>query len=103
MLDLHVSLQLMIMTSINSNQNYGPPPPITKLTMEQDLKLRQLELALERGDIDMKDVTTVFLALQKQNFVMANSITNLIDKWPKVQPTINEDLSMFGILLETRD
>ena len=71
--------------------------------MEQDLKLRQLEIALNRGDIDMKDVITVFLALQKQNFVMANSITNLVKQWPKVQPTINEDLSMFGILLETKD
>ena len=103
MLDLHESLQLMIMTSTNSNQNYGPPPPITKLTMEQDLKLRQLEIALERDDIDMKDVATVFLALQKQNFVMANSLTNLIDKWPKVQPTINEELTMFGILLGNKN
>jgi len=71
--------------------------------MEQDLKLRQLELSLNRGDIDMKDVITVFLALQKQNFVLGNSLTNLVNKWPKVQPTINEDLSMFGILLETKD
>ena len=70
--------------------------------MDQDLKLRQLEIALNRSDIDMKDVITVFLALQKQNFVMANSLTNLIDKWPKVQHTTNEDLSMFGILLGNR-
>ena len=91
------------MTSPENNLNYGPPPPITKLTMEQDLKLRQLEIALNRGDIDMKDVITVFLALQKQNFVMANSITNLVNKWPKVQPTINEVPAMFGILLEKTD
>ena len=70
--------------------------------MEQDLKLRQLELRLNSGDVDVKDIITVFLALQKQNFVMANSITNLVNKWPKVHPTINEDLSMFGILLETK-
>ncbi len=71
--------------------------------MEQDLKMRQLELRLNSGDVDIKDVITVFLALQKQNFVMANSITNLVNKWPKVQPTTNEVLPMFGILLENKN
>ena len=71
--------------------------------MDQDLKLRQLELKLNSGDVDMKDFTTVFIALQHQNFVMANSLKNLLAQWPRVQPTINEDLSMFGILLETKD
>jgi hypothetical protein len=71
--------------------------------MEQDLKLRQLEIALERDDVDMKDVATVFIALQRQNFVMANSITNLIDKWPTVPPTIKEVPTMFGILLGNKD
>jgi len=71
--------------------------------MEQDLKLRQLEIALEREDVDMKDVATVFIALQRQNFVMANSITNLIDKWPTVPPTIKEVPTMFGILLGNKD
>ena len=51
----------------------------------------------------MKDFATVFLALQHQNFVMANSIKNLLKEWPKDHPTINEDLSMFGILLEIKD
>jgi len=67
--------------------------------MDQDLKLRQFEIALNREDTDIKDVITVLLAMQKQNFLMGNSITNLIDKWPKVQPTTNEELTMFGILL----
>ena len=91
------------MTSTKSNPNYGPPPPITKLTLDQDLKLRQLELKLNSGNVDIKDIATIFIALQHQNFVMANSIKNLLEKWPKVPPTINEDLSMFGILLETKD
>ena len=91
------------MTSKGKNQSYGIPPPITELTLEQDLKLRTLELQLNRDDIDIKDVITVFLALQKQNFVLSNSLTNLVDKWPKVQPTINGELSLFGILLETKD
>ncbi len=71
--------------------------------MDQDLKLRQLELKLESGDVNMKDFATLFIALQHQNFVMANSIKNLLKEWPKDHPTINEDLSMFGILLETKD
>ena len=71
--------------------------------MDQDLKLRQLELKLNSGDVNMKDFTTVFIALQHQNFVMANSLKNLLEQWPRVQPIINEDLSMFGILLETKD
>ena len=87
------------MTSKNKNLSYGPPPPITELTLEQDLKMRQLEIALERGDVDFEDFKTVFIALQKQNFVLCNSISNLIEKWPKVQPTINEVPAMFGILL----
>ena len=91
------------MTSTKNNPFSGPPPPITKLTMEQDLKLRQLEIALEREDVDMKDVATVFIALQRQNFVMANSITNLIDKWPTVPPTTKEVPAMFGILLGNKD
>ena len=91
------------MTSTKKNQFYGPPPPITKLTMEQDLKLRQIEIALERDDVDIKDVATVFIALQRQNFVLCNSITNLINKWPTVLPTINEVPAMFGISLGNKD
>ena len=93
------------MTQLNENQNYLIPEPITKLTLEQDLKLRQLEIRLNSGDVNIKDVITVFLALQKQNFVLANSLTNLVKQWPT--PTdlniTDEELPMFGILLETRD
>ena len=71
--------------------------------MEQDLKLRQLELSLDSGQCEFKDVATVLLALQKQNYVLINSLTNLVAKWPKVHPTINEVLPMFGILLESKD
>ena len=94
------------MTSNVNNQNSGPPPPITKLTLEQDLKLRQLEIRLNSGDVNIKDVITVFLALQKQNFVLCNSILNLVNKWPPpptVPHTTNEVPQMFGILLETKD
>ena len=73
----------MTMTSKNNNQNIGPPPPVTKLTVEQDLRMRLLEDRLEAIYHDnKKDVITLFLALQRQNFVLGNSITNLIDNWP---------------------
>jgi len=36
----------------------------------------------ETYDIHKKDIITLFLALQRQNFVMGNSLTNLIEHWP---------------------
>ena len=65
--------------------------------------MRLLTDRLNSGDVDKKDIITVFLALQKQNFVLANSMINLVKQWPKAPPIINEDLTMFGILLETKD
>ena len=71
--------------------------------MEQDLKLRQISDRLNSGDVKYEDVVTIFLALQKQNFVLANSMINLVKQWPKTPPTIDEVPAMFGILLETKD
>jgi len=65
--------------------------------------MRQLEIVLAKDETRKEDLITVFLALQKQNFVLVNSLTNLVEKWPKVQPIINEELSMFGILLENKN
>ena len=91
------------MTSKTNAQSSGLPPPITKLTVEQEFKLRQLEVTLPKDETRKEDIITIFLALQKQNFVLINSITNLLAKWPKDQPITKGDLSMFGILLETKD
>ena len=61
-------------------QDYGLPPPVTKLTMEQDLKMRILEDRLKEVYHDQKDhVINLFLALQRQNFVLGNSLKNLIE------------------------
>ena len=62
-------------------QDYGLPPPVTKLTMEQDLKMRVIEDRLNdivKGEYK-EDVITVFLALLRQNFVLGNSLKNLIE------------------------
>ena len=91
------------MTLQKKNRSSGPPPPITKLTTEQEFKMRQLEIALPKDETRKEDIITIFLALQKQNFVLINSITNLLAKWPKDQRITNEVIPMFGILLETKD
>ena len=92
------------MTLPKNNQSSGLPAPITKLTYEQDLRLRLIEDRLKEGYHDHKDdIITFVMALQHQNFILSNSLTNLVEKWPKAQPTINGDLSMFGILLENKN
>ena len=52
-----------------------------EVTLEQDLKLRQLADLLETAD--KKDIISVYLALQKQNFCLANTVTNLVKQWPQ--------------------
>ena len=81
----------MTMTSKNRRPDYGLPAPITELTMEQDLKMRVLKDKLDESYHDHKeDFITLFLALQKQNFVLGNSLKNLITQWP------NEEIIFIG-------
>jgi len=71
------------MTSQRTNPSYGLPAPITKLTMEQDLKMRVIRDKINEGYHDNKEeIIEVFMALQKQNFVLGNSLTNLVKNWP---------------------
>ena len=87
------------MTQKNRKSSYGLPAPITKLTVEQDLKMRILKDKLnENYDDHKEDIITLFLALQKQNFVLGNSLTNLLEKWN----TIEEERSNAGILFGIR-
>ena len=87
------------MTQKNRSQYSGLPAPITKLTYEQDLKMRVLKDRLnETYDDHKEDVITLFHALQKQNFVLSNSLTNLLKKWN----TIEEERSNAGILFGIR-
>ena len=66
--------------------------------------MRQIEDAI-RGDIDKEDLITVFLALQRQCFVLGNNMSNLLKQWNKPQdPLITDEvLSKFGISSETKD
>ena len=54
--------------------------PVTEMTMEQSFKLRRLEDLLPEAE--KKDIITIFMALQRQNFALANTVTNLIKQWP---------------------
>ena len=98
----------MIMTSNKINPFFGLPAPVTELTLEQDLKMRTIRDALESDAVRKEDIITVFLALQKQNFVLGNSLTNLVNQWQERQTqwdqrTTEEVLLNLGILFETRD
>jgi hypothetical protein len=42
-------------------------------------------------DADKEDIITVFMALQKQNFVLSNTVSNLVKKWPSHLPTTHEE------------
>jgi hypothetical protein len=73
--------------------------------MEQDLKLRTMYDALSKPETEKEDIITLIMALQKQNFVLGNSLTNLVDKWQERQTqldllTTREVLPMFGILYD---
>ena len=64
----------------NKNQDSGHLRPSTKLTLEQEFKLKLVETKLrEKYDTNKEDVITVFLALQKQNFVLTNNLKNIIN------------------------
>ena len=88
------------MTLKNKNLSPGLPPPVTKLTHEQDLKLRLTYDALCKDSTRKEDIITVFMALQEQNFVLGNSLTNLVSKWPTPQNQLitDEDPSKSGTL-----
>ena len=85
------------MTSKRRKLDFGLPEPITKLTMEQDLRLRILEDKLKEGYHDNKsEIITLLLALQKQNFVLGNSLTNLVHRWN----TLQEEAILFAVMQE---
>lgn len=64
----------------NSESSPGLPPPIIELTVEQQFKLRRLEDLLPKAD--KQDIITLFVALQRQNFALSNSLSNLVKLWP---------------------
>ena len=106
MLGLLKSYIQRTMTSSTGPSSFGPPPPpIVELTIEQEFKMRQIEDALK--DATKEDIITVFLALQRQTFVLGNNVTNLIKKWHQPTPEdpaiTSAALLMFGISSDNKD
>ena len=58
--------------------------------MEQQFKMRRLQDLLPNAS--KEDIITVFLSLQHQNFVLSNTVSNLVKKWPSPMdlPTTSE-------------
>jgi hypothetical protein len=54
--------------------------PVTEMTMEQSFKLRRLEDLLPEAD--KADIITLYMALQRQNYALANTVSNLVKNWP---------------------
>jgi hypothetical protein len=51
-----------------------------EMTVEQQFKMRRLNDLLPEAK--KEDIITVLLALQHQNFVLTNTVSNLVKKWP---------------------
>ena len=75
--------------------------------MEQQFKLKQIENALRNPETKLEDVITIFMALQRQNFTLCNTVSNLVKKWPtqipQVPATTSEETLKFGTSSETKD
>jgi len=89
------------MTQSNIPSFLGPPPPIIEPTVEQSFKLRRLEDLLPKAD--KEDIITLFMALQRQNFALANTVSNLVKQWPTRLPTTPEAPSNAGTSSETNN
>ena len=74
--------------------------PIIELTLEQDLKMRQIEDALKHAN--RADIITLYLALQRQCFVLGNNISQLIKTWPLPQTITQEETLRSGISSEIK-
>ena len=57
--------------------------------MEQEFKMRRLDDMLPKAD--KEDLITVFVALQRQNFVLSNTVSNLVKQWPTTLSTTVAD------------
>jgi len=52
---------------------------------------------LSKKETRREDIVTILVALQRQNFVMANSLMNLVDRWP-TPDTLRSILPDVGII-----
>ena len=95
-LDEDVALMNARLAKILTNKEYdgqvipgAPPMPVTEMTMEQSFKLRRLEDLLPEAD--KADIITLFMALQRQNYALTNTVSNLLKHWPNHPNTTPAD------------
>ena len=77
--------------------------PVTELTMEQDFQFRKIQDLLLQAQ--KEDIITIFLALQKQNYCLSNTIKKLLSEWPihPSHPTITpEEYPSLGFYSRSR-
>ena len=78
--------------------------PVMEMTMEQEFSYRRIADLLPEAQ--KEDIITIFMALQKQNYCLSNTIKKLLAEWPihpTRQTTTPEEISKFGILFEIKD
>lgn len=68
--------------------------------MEQQFKMRRLQDLLPNAS--KEDIITVFLSLQHQNFVLSNTVSNLVKQWPTAQ-SITEAIGKSETLSENNN
>ena len=61
------------------------------MTVEQQFKMRQIEDALNKPDTKKEDIITIFLALQRQTFVLGNNMKQLLKEWQNPPLTTREE------------
>ena len=54
------------------------------MTLEQDLELRKFYDAISQDEVARDDLMTVIMALKHQNYILSNSMMNLVKKWPTI-------------------
>ena len=75
--------------------------PVMELTMEQEFQYRRITDLLPQAQKD--DIITIYLALQKQNYCLSNTIKKLLAEWPIHPSTTHEEVLKFGTLFEIKD
>ena len=110
---LQRSLLKTIMMTSDEYLSSGLPKPVTEMTLEQDLEMRKFYDAISQDEVAKDDLLTVIMALKHQNFILSNSMMNLVKKWPTIstsktapnteamkkdQPTTKEVKPRFGTL-----
>ena len=60
-----------------------PPMPVLELTFQQLFEMKKFHLELEKADNEV--LVEAALALQQNNYMLRNTISNLIHHWPNYE------------------